>query len=168
MTTENAKIVVRSEVQATDELHIGRLVIATQFFTPAEVDIAIELIRERMDKGSSSGYEFVIAEVDSTMIGYACFGEIPCTVGSYDLYWIVVDPQHQRAGVGRLLMAEVERRISQLGGRAVYIDTSGREQYASTRGFYQRCGYQRVANLPDFYAPGDPKQIYWRSISTIG
>ena len=47
---------------------------------------------ERLEKGAASGYEFVIAEDDSSMVGYACFGEIPCTVGSYDLYWIVVDP----------------------------------------------------------------------------
>lgn len=167
MTTENIRITVRHDVRDTDVSHIMRLVDATQFFTQAEVDIAVELIRERLEKGPASGYEFVIAEEDASMLGYACFGEIPCTVGSYDLYWIVVNPAHQRAGLGQQLMLDVERRVQGLGGRAIYIDTSGSTQYASTHRFYERCGYQRIAELPDFYGPGDPKQIYWRACSDM-
>ena len=44
--------------------------------------------------------------------------------------------------------------------RQVYIETSNREQYAPTRGFYLRCGYRQEALLKDFYAVGDDKVIY--------
>ena len=164
MTTEKLEIVIREALLSTDEDQIAKLVEATRFFTAAEIDVAVELIQERLSKGAASGYEFVIAESAASIVGYACFGEIPCTVGSYDLYWIAVDPSHQRSGIGKRLMIEVERRVNELGGRGIYIDTSGREQYASTRNFYERCGYRLVASLPDFYAPDDPKQIYWRTI----
>lgn len=164
MMIENLNLAIRDSVQACDATHIERLVEATGYFTAAEVAIAVELVQERLLKGPSSGYEFVVAESSGSMVGYACFGEIPCTIGSYDVYWIVVDPSHQGSGIGKRLMVEVERRIDDLGGRGIYIDTSGREQYASTRGFYKRCGYQLVANLPNYYAPDDPKQIYWRAV----
>ncbi len=164
MTIETANIIIGHEDRPSDIEQIAHLVTATKFFSPAEVEIAVELIRERFAKGAASGYEFVFARGDSALAGYACFGEIPCTVGSYDLYWIVVDPLFQRSGIGRRLMEEVECRISQLGGRGIYIDTSGRQQYLSTHRFYERCGYARIADLPDFYAPGDPKVVYWRSI----
>jgi ribosomal protein S18 acetylase RimI-like enzyme len=164
MMTKKTDVVIRYGVLPTDEDQIAKLVEATQFFTAAEVDVAVELIQERLCKGPASGYEFVIAESAASIVGYACFGEIPCTVGSYDLYWIVVDPSQQRSGIGQQLMIEVERRVGNLGGRGIYIDTSGREQYASTHHFYDRCGYRLVASLPDFYAPDDPKQIYWRAI----
>lgn len=165
MTIDNLNILIRDDVQSADEQQIERIVSATQFFTDAEVEIAVELIRERLEKGPASGYEFVVAEENGAFVGYACFGKIPCTQGSYDLYWIVVDPSYQGAGIGRLLMREVEQRVQRLDGRAIYIDTSGRQQYASTRRFYERCGYQQIAHLPDFYALGDPKQIYWRSVT---
>lgn len=162
--TSGPNIVIRNEVQSSDLSDVARLVAATRFFTSAEVEIAVELVQERLARGAASGYEFSVAETDGAFVGYACFGEIPCTVGSYDLYWIVVDPGCQRAGIGRRLMQEVESRVQRLGGRAIYIDTSGREQYASTRQFYARCGYRQIATLPDFYAPEDPKQIYWRAV----
>ena len=47
-----------------------------------------------------------------------------------------------------------------MGGRRVYIETSNRAQYGSTRGFYQRGGYHPEAILKDFYAPGDDKVTY--------
>ncbi len=164
MTAKHANITTRHDVNSDDSAEIRRIVAATGFFSDDETDIAVELIDERLHKGAASGYEFVVAEQDATFVGYACFGEIPCTVGSYDLYWIVVAPEQQRSGIGKLLMQEVEQRVQQLGGRGVYIDTSGRDQYASTRRFYERCRYACVATLPDFYGPSDDKCIYWRAM----
>jgi hypothetical protein len=42
----------------------------------------------------------------------------------------------------------------------VYVETSGRRDYAPTRAFYERAGYRPEARLADFYAPGDDKWIY--------
>ncbi len=144
---------------------VRNMVRATGFFSDAEVAIAVELVDERLSKGAFSGYEFVFAEREGSVIGYACFGEIPCTLGSYDLYWIIVDPGVQREGVGQQLMHKVEFGVKQLGGRGIYIDTSGSLRYESTHRFYERCGYRCIAKLPDFYAVNDAKLIYWRSIN---
>ncbi len=127
--------------------------------------MAVELVEEYLSRGPASGYQFVFAELDGRPVGYACYGPIPCTMASFDLYWIVIHPQQQRRGLGRRLLEQVERRIKQAGGRHVYIDTSGRAQYAPTRAFYERCGYAVAAALPDFYAPGDPKIIYRKVLS---
>ena len=160
-TPEVDSVVFRREVQPDDTNTIRCLVAATGYFSPAEVEVAEELVRERLNKGVDSGYEFVFAvRAEWPVVGYACFGEIPCTVGSFDLYWIAVDPANQRQGIGARLVAETERTIRQSGGRHIYIETSGRSSYASTRLFYERCGYDRIAEMCDFYAPGDSKLIY--------
>ena len=39
---------------------------------------------------------------ETVVVGYACYGPIACTVASYDLYWIAVDPQFQRHGIGQI------------------------------------------------------------------
>ncbi len=147
----------------SDRDAIRRIVEATGFFRPVEVDVAVELVDERLVKGEASGYEFVFAEVDGSVAGYTCYGPIACTLGSYDLYWIAVAPNWQGRGLGQALLRETERLIRQRAGRHIYIETSGRAQYAPTRAFYKRCGYEVAAVLPDFYDHDDDKVI-WRKV----
>ncbi len=64
------------------------------------------------------------------------------------------------AGLGRELLQRSEQAIARAGGRRIYVETSSRELYGSTRGFYEACGYGKAALLEDFYAPGDDKVIY--------
>jgi hypothetical protein len=44
------------------------------------------------------------------------------------------------------------------------VDTSQRLQYASTGAFYENAGYRLDAVLMEFYAPGDNKVIYCKSL----
>jgi D-alanine-D-alanine ligase-like ATP-grasp enzyme/ribosomal protein S18 acetylase RimI-like enzyme len=150
----------RTEVLPSDHEAIADLARATGFFHADEVDIAVELVDERLKKGAASGYEFVMAELDGRVVGYTCFGIIPCTRSSYDLYWIAVRPEVQGRGLGRLLLLETERRIREASGTRVYAETSSRPQYLSTRAFYERTGYKLAELLEDFYAPGDGRATY--------
>ena len=127
--------------------------------------MAVELIEENLARGTSSGYAFVFFEKHSRLIGYTCFGPIPCTQSGYDIYWIAVHPDFQGQNHGRELMAETERLIAQTGGRQIYVDTSGRPQYEPTRRFYERCGYEPAAALPDFYGPQDGKVIFQKTLT---
>ena len=152
---------LRHEVRPADIPAIGRLAAATGFFTAAEVAVAAELAEERMNKGPASGYHFLFAEdAANGLLGYACFGPIPCTISSFDLYWIIVDPRQQGHGLGQRLIQAAEAEIPTLGGTRVYIETSSRDLYHPTRRFYERCGYALEAVLKDFYAPGDDKLVY--------
>jgi ribosomal protein S18 acetylase RimI-like enzyme len=157
------ELLLRSDVRTSDRESVRRLVATTGFFRPDEVDVAVELVDARLEKGDESGYYFVLAEQHGQVVGYACYGPIACTLGSFDLYWIAVDPEQQGKGLGRRLMEESERRILDAGGRHIYIETSGRPQYTPTRAFYERCGYELAAVLKDYYERGDDKWI-WRKV----
>ena len=152
-------MIFRYEVAPADRLAVRAIAESTGFFSPAETDVAVELVDERLAKGPASGYEFAFAEEGGELWGYSCFGPIAATEASFDLYWIVVAKDRQRAGIGRALMVESERLIHAAGGRRVYVETSSRAQYEPTRAFYQRNGYRIEAVLDDFYAPGDGKVI---------
>jgi len=152
---------VRLEPRPSDRSAVETLVRATGFFSPAEIDIAIELVDEALVRGAvASGYSFLFAERENRVSAYACYGPIAGTAGSYDLYWIVVDPTLQGQGVGRWLLGRVESEIRREGGQRVWVDTSERPQYETTRSFYRKCGYEKAASLPDFYAEGDGKAIF--------
>jgi ribosomal protein S18 acetylase RimI-like enzyme len=151
---------LRDVIDGRDPEWIRRLTTATGFFSAQEIDVAVELSTETLEKGEASGYRFLFAERHGRLAGYACHGPIPCTADAFDLYWIAVHPDDQRGGLGRHLLMAVEARIRKAGGARVYVETSHRIQYASTRTFYERCGYRLASVLEDFYAPGDAKATY--------
>jgi D-alanine-D-alanine ligase len=159
-------LIFRYDPQPEDRRRIRELAASTGVFSAVEEDVAVELVDERLAQGPASGYHFVFAEQEGKTLGYACYGPIPLTLGSYDLYWIAVDKNLQGQKIGRRLLRETERLILAAGGRHVYIETSNRLQYTPTREFYLRNGYRQVALLKDFYAPGDDKVIYWKAIKT--
>jgi ribosomal protein S18 acetylase RimI-like enzyme len=154
----------RTEPAPQDCLRVADLITETGFFHEAEKQVAVELIEEALSKGEAGGYFFVFAEAGQELAGYACYGPIACTLHGYDIYWIAVSPRFQGQGLGRALLDEAERRIRDRGGRQSYIETSARAQYLPTRGFYLRCGYAEAARLTDFYAEGDDKVIYRKTI----
>jgi GNAT superfamily N-acetyltransferase len=149
----------RDTVVPEDAARIKALVAATGMFSPEEVDIAEELVLERLAKGPASGYEFVIAERGERVVGYACHGLIPGSEVSHDLYWIAVHPDVQGGGLGRAIQERAEAAIRLAGGLQVFADTSSAPAYAPTRAFYLRMGFTIAAELADFYRPGDGKTI---------
>jgi ribosomal protein S18 acetylase RimI-like enzyme len=118
-------------------------------------------------KPADPDYELAGAEVDGVLAGWACWGPTPCTVGTFDLYWIVVDSAAQGKGVGTALMEEMERRVA---GRArlIVIETAGKADYAGTRAFYERRGYRIASTVSDYYAEGDDLVVYVKRDSGLG
>lgn len=158
-------LVLRSDVRPGDAALVAKLAEATGYFSAAEVVIAEELVRERLTRGLESGYEFLFAEDTDCTVGYACFGPVAGTCWSYDLYWVVVVPSHQRRGIGRALVAGVEAVVLGRGGGRIYVETSSRPQYESTRSFYWSAGYRPQALVAEFYGPGDGKLIYCKVLA---
>ena len=141
------------------------LTAATGVFQPAEAAIAVEVLDEAL--AGDDDYRFVGAYEGGadTLVGFACWGPTPATVGTWDLYWIAVDPAWQGKGVGSDLLHEVERRLAADCARLLVVETSSRAEYAPTRGFYERRGFRRAAVLPEYYAPGDDLVIYLKDLT---
>jgi ribosomal protein S18 acetylase RimI-like enzyme len=149
------RIQFRREVRSSDVEIVKDMTISTGFFYAEEIAIAIELVEERLEKGEASGYEFIFLELDGHTVAYSCYGLIPLTKSSYDLYWIVTHADHRNKGLGKILLEETEKEIRARKGTAVYAETSSRELYLPTRSFYERNGYLLKARFEDFYDRGD-------------
>ncbi len=131
------------------------------------IDTAVELVEDRLAKGPRCGYYFLFAEQDGKTVGYTSYGPIACTKSSFDLYWIVVSGDYRGKGLGTQLLDQSEEAIAALGGTRVYIETSARPFYLRTRAFYLARGYKQVAELEDFYAPGDAKAMYLKVLPSV-
>ena len=156
-------ITLRYDVREEDVVTVREIVESTGFFYPPEVDVAVELVEERLRKGEVSGYFFAFAELDGRTVGYSCYGPIACTASSFDIFWIAIHSDAQRHGMGKWLMSVTEELIFGQGGERIYVETSGREHYLPTRKFYDRCDYLKIAELPEFYGPLDSKVIYLKT-----
>jgi ribosomal protein S18 acetylase RimI-like enzyme len=140
---------------------IREILEATGSFREEEIAVALELFDDPTD------YEFIGAFTpEGELTGYACYGATPGTHGTYDLYWIATHPEHQGTGGGSRLLDEVERRLTEREARLLVVETSARDDYESTRRFYERRGYREHARLGDFYALGDDRVIYAKYLST--
>jgi ribosomal protein S18 acetylase RimI-like enzyme len=142
-----------------DKPRVIKILRGTPEFKPFEVAVAEELIDSYLNDPSGSGYHILVAEVDSTVTGYICYGLTPLTEGTWDIYWVAVSREKQGQGIGSALMQSAEKEIARDKGRLAIIETSSTPAYEKTRRFHMSHGYEIVARIPDFYAPGDGKLI---------
>ena len=113
----------RHDVRPEDRENVRRLVDSTGVFSPVEIDVAVELVDDRLERGGQSDYHFVFAEHDGRAVGYTCYGQIPLTAASFDLYWIAVDKSLHGLKIGRALLEKSEELVRQAAqGDVVYND----------------------------------------------
>jgi ribosomal protein S18 acetylase RimI-like enzyme len=165
---KQAPLIFRENVLPADALAVRAIVASSGFFYDHEVEVAVELVEERLQKGLKSGYHFLFVEQDGQPVGYSCYGEIACTEGSYDLYWIAVHNECRGQGIGKILLKKNEELIAALGGRCIWVETSAQEKYQPTRDFYVHNNYLTEAVLKDFYGPGDDKFIFVKRLPEHG
>jgi ribosomal protein S18 acetylase RimI-like enzyme len=155
---------LRTVPETKDPARIKEIVSSTGYFRDDEIIVAVELVEEWLAKGDESGYEFFFAEVGGETVAYSCYGLIPCTLHSYDLYWIAAHKDFMNKGIGHALLRETENAIWKAGGTGIYVETSSKSQYAPTRAFYEKNGYILKARYEDFYDRGDDKVVYIKRV----
>jgi ribosomal protein S18 acetylase RimI-like enzyme len=152
-------------LSVADRGRIEEITRAVGLFRPDEIPVALEVFDEAVRAGPRGDpYAALGADIDGRLVGWICWGPTPCTLGTYDLYWMAVDPALQGAGIGTALVLEMERRLAGLA-RLIVVETAGRPDYAATRRFYQARGYRPTARIGDFYAPGDDQVVFVKRVN---
>jgi len=155
---------LRYQVKPNDLKAVEEIIRSTRFFREDEIVVAVELVQETLEKGKASGYDFVFLESEGKTIAYACYGAIPCSLVSYDLYWIATHNDFRGHGLGSIVLTEVEKKIKEQKGLYVYIETSSKELYTPTQKFYEKNHYEIKAIFENFYDIGDGKVVYVKKL----
>jgi GNAT superfamily N-acetyltransferase len=151
----------RRHVRPEDAQAVENLVRGIGIFNKDEVDVARELVEETLAKGEeTSGYYFLFAESEHGLEGYACLGPIPGTHRRCELYWIAVDPDARRRGLGRRLQHAAEDLARGLGAVYLVAETSTMPAYEAARRFYRANGFDLIAEVPDWHDDGDGMAIF--------
>lgn len=159
----NSQIIIRLANQ-NDAAAVLDIIERTDFFRPVEMNIAKEVFVEAAQGKEGCTYQSYVAEINKKVVGWICFGKTPCTLGTFDIYWIAVDPSTQRQGIGRYVLDFAQKKIEEQKGRLMVIETSGTLRYEPTQAFYEKNGFFLAARIPAFYAPNDDKLIYLKTL----
>lgn len=155
-------MITTRKAEEGDRRGLLALVAAQDNFTVLERRVAEEVIDDGLT--GRDDYEILVGVApDGTVAGFICYGPIPLTEHSFDLYWIATLPSHGRRGLGGRLLAAMEEELRRRQA-VVYIDTSSTPGYDKARGFYEKHGYRVAARLQDFYHPGDDRVIYRKEL----
>ena len=102
---------------------------------------------------------------DGPAIGWSYYAPDPYAEGVWNVWWLGVSPSHHGGGVGQAILSNIERDTAAFGARVIVIETSDQEALARARNFYLKRGYEERGRIPDFYAEGDSKVIFSRSLA---
>jgi GNAT superfamily N-acetyltransferase len=128
----------------------------------------LEQLREMLAdyfSGDSGSDCFWITDDDNGPVGVAYCEPEQMTDGTWNLQLIAILPNRQGQGRGAALMRYVEQTLKVRGGRMLLVETSGLPDFEGTRIFYGKCGYKEEARIRDFYAAGDDKIVFRKTLN---
>jgi GNAT superfamily N-acetyltransferase len=158
--------IVSKGINTNDRRNIEEILRSTEYFYDFEIETALEIADETLTRGTeTSGYYWMKISDEDGVVAFANYGKNDFSTHSWELYWIAVHQNSRNKRLGSVLLKAIEDDIRKMGGKILWIETSGRPLYAPTEAFYQKNGYELAASLKEFYGPGDPKQIYSKVLS---
>ena len=148
-----------------DKAKLQSMLINAGVFTSGEIDVAMELVDIVLKDQNQKDYKIHCMVNDQDQpIGYICYGPTPMTQGTFDLYWIAVDPIFQGKGIGSRLLDFLEKEVRGMKGLMILADTSSIPQYEKTKIFYLQNGFREVARVPDYYYPGNDRITFCKGL----
>ncbi len=140
-----------------DKAAVMNILLMTWEFSEVDLRVAEEVIDAYLARPRGSGYNILLAEADSVVVGFVVFGRASEAVNTWYIFWIAVAPPQKGSGIGTRLLTYAENAVKKEGGYLLLIETSGKPEYHDTRRFYQSRGYREVTRIKDFYAPGNDR-----------
>ncbi|MGH1485458.1 MAG: GNAT family N-acetyltransferase [Cellvibrionaceae bacterium] len=106
-----------------------------------------------------------VYEHNGETIGFLYCVQERLTEGTWNVLAIAVLPEFQHQGIGGLLMSNIEQILQSSNSSTLLVETSSLPEYGRTRKFYDSIGYHKEAVIRDFYAKGEDKIVFWKSLN---
>jgi ribosomal protein S18 acetylase RimI-like enzyme len=107
---------------------------------------------------------WLTCELEHQGIGFCYAMPETATDGTWNMLAIAVLPSLQGSGAGAAIVTTLEATLRATGNRVLIVDTSAGEVYAKARQFYRGIGYTEEARIREFWAAGDDKIVFWKSL----
>jgi ribosomal protein S18 acetylase RimI-like enzyme len=115
---------------------------------------------------SGSSHElWFVAEQEEGVCAVAYAAPERMTDGAWNLLLIAVREDRQGRGQGAALTRAVEAVLAERGARILLVETSGLPEFERTRAVYRSLDYVEEARVRSYYADGEDKIIFWKSLT---
>ncbi len=101
---------------------------------------------------------------DGEPIGVAYCASEPVTDGTWNLLMLWTRHDRNGLGYGSELVSHVENILNERSVRLLIVETSSLPDFAGARAFYDKCGFTEEARIRNFFAAGDDKIVYTKSL----
>lgn len=101
---------------------------------------------------------------DGEPVGVAYCSPESVTDGTWNLLMLWTRRDRNNQGFGSALVARVEEILTERDARLLIVETSGLPDFETARSFYSKCGFEQEARIRNFFAAGDDKIVYTKSL----
>jgi len=150
---------IRQAVQ-NDLPDLKNIIDSTELFPS---DLLDDMIMPFFQQENGSDF-WVVYEQNKIAIAVAYFAHERMTKGTYNLLLIAVHKDFQGQGIGKTLLHHIEALLKGRDIRILLVETSGLPEFERTRAFYMQNEYRVEAKIAEFYAKGEDKIIFWKSL----
>ena len=154
-------------IQENERSALLGLAVSTGLFASEDAEGLLGRVLDSLAAGALPDGHTAVACREShggPAIGWSYYAPDPYSEKVWNVWWLGVSPSHHGGGVGQAILANIEQVAAELGARVIVIETSDQAPLARARSFYQKQGYQERGRIPDFYAKGESKVIFSRSL----
>ena len=89
------------------------------------------------------------------------------TEGTWNLLLIAVHPDYQAKGYGTSILNYIEQMLAARGERLLLVETSSLDSFELAQAFYLKCGYEKEAQIREFYQAGEDKIVFRKLLTDI-
>lgn len=134
-----------------------------QTWAPNEKKIVVEAVKESIGKKK---HRYWYIEDKGQIIVAMGVRENKYGSGGYEMDedYLAVHTDYRNRGLATALINEVERFVKKNKGRYIHVLTCDIRSYEAARNFYEKMGYIKVAEIPDYYVKGEGRIDYFKKI----
>lgn len=138
----NVRIATTRDINAIQNVaYVTWPVAYKKILSSEQLEYMLELMysQEALENQFYEGSQFLIAEVENEVVGFASFGFIKDA--TYKLHKLYVNPDVQKSGAGKALLQESIAKVIKLGGNKLQLQVNRKNKAV---GFYEKMGFEIV------------------------
>ena len=156
MTHPKLRAATRSDLPA-----LKAIAARTDMFTPEELAGFAQMMEAHFE-GDTANHWWIEAAPTPRAAAFA--GPEEMADGVWNLWFIGVEPEARRLGLGAALIHRAEQTARQARARLLLIETSSGPQFPPARALYTKEGYTVDGETVGFYGPGQNKLIFRKTL----
>lgn len=117
-----------------------------------------------IDSLTGTNHRYWYVEDDKKIIGALGIRENKYGSGGYEMDsdYVAVHKDYRSRGIASQLLKKAEEFVNENNGRYIHVLTCDIDSYKPARAFYEKNGYRKVAEIPNYYVPSEGRIDYFK------